>query len=82
MEHKTNHSQEDLYRTVDAEEIRRFDSLADDWWRPDGPSKILFKLNPIRITFILDNLGLASGKESNHPHTLSGLKLLDVGCGG
>lgn len=82
MEHKTDHSKENLNETVDAEEIRRFDSLAQDWWDPNGPSRILFKLNPIRIAFILDNLVLPSGRPSNRPKTLSGLNLLDVGCGG
>lgn len=82
MEHKTNHSPNDLYGTVDAEEIRRFDSLADDWWRPDGPSKILFKLNPVRIAFILENLDLASRTPGSRRPKLAGLRLLDVGCGG
>ena len=82
MEYKTKPPREGSHRTVDTAEIRRFDSLAQDWWNPAGPSAMLFKLNPIRISYILENLALASGIPYGSPNALSGIQLLDVGCGG
>ena len=69
-------------RTVDEDEIRRFDLLANDWWDPDGPSAMLFRLNPVRISFILDNLAEAISTRRGEPNALAGLQMLDVGCGG
>jgi len=43
---------------------------------------MLFKLNPIRISYILENLALTSGIPYGSPNALSGIQLLDVGCGG
>jgi 2-polyprenyl-6-hydroxyphenyl methylase/3-demethylubiquinone-9 3-methyltransferase len=73
---------ESLQRTVDTDEIRRFDSLAQDWWHPAGPSAMLFRLNPVRISYILENLALTSGIPYGNSDALAGIQLLDVGCGG
>ena len=67
---------------MDAEEIRRFDTLAKDWWDPDGPSAMLFRLNPTRLSFIMQNLIQAMGSQTSGPEALAGIRLLDVGCGG
>ena len=74
-------SDKNLRRTVDEEEIHRFDSLANDWWDPDGPSAMLFRLNPIRLSFILRNLA-PDGGQTDGPQAFTGIQLLDVGCGG
>ena len=51
-------------------ELKHFATLAARWWDPDGPSRPLFALNPVRLGFI-------------EQHTkLAGTKVLDVGCGG
>ncbi len=71
-----------LRRTVDGEEISRFDAMADGWWDPDGPSALLFKLNPIRLSFILDNLASVMSTPTGEGDALAGIQLLDVGCGG
>lgn len=82
MEHKTKPPLESLHRTVDTAEIERFDSLAQDWWHPTGPAAMLLKLNPLRISYILENLALASGIPYGSVNSLSDIQLLDVGCGG
>ena len=58
-----------------AEEIRRFDALASEWWNPDGPMRPLHRMNPLRVGWITDRI------RARHPD-LSGVRLLDVGCGG
>ena len=68
--------------TVDADEIARFSALADQWWDPDGDFRPLHKLNPVRLQFIRDRLAAHLGRDPLAPSPLSGLEILDVGCGG
>lgn len=51
-------------------EINQFDSQAAFWWDLNGPFKTLHQINPTRLKYITDQV------------KLSGLKVLDVGCGG
>lgn len=55
---------------VSPEEIARFDQLASRWWDPDGESRPLHDLNPVRTAYI------AARTE------LRGVRVVDVGCGG
>lgn len=55
---------------VHASEVARFDRLASRWWDPDGESRPLHDLNPVRLAWIAARANLA------------GARVLDVGCGG
>ncbi|AFJ02154.1 3-demethylubiquinone-9 3-methyltransferase [Methylophaga frappieri] len=55
---------------VDHAEVAKFDALADSWWDPEGQSKPLHQINPLRLKFIQDAL------------SLPGVNAIDVGCGG
>lgn len=55
---------------VDAEEVARFESLAADWWDPDGSFRTLHAINPVRLVFI------------DSAVDLRGRRVLDIGCGG
>jgi len=57
-------------RNVDPAEIARFQSAASRWWDPQGEMRPLHDLNPVRLDYIERAAGL------------SGLDVLDVGCGG
>ena len=61
--------------TVNAEEVKRFSRLSDQWWDYDGQFKILHQINPIRLGYIHKHLRDAG-------FSIKGLKVLDVGCGG
>lgn len=53
-----------------------FSKHAKDWWDESNPaSKILFEMNPIRIDYIQDILKKKIKKTT-------GLRVLDIGCGG
>jgi 2-polyprenyl-6-hydroxyphenyl methylase/3-demethylubiquinone-9 3-methyltransferase len=66
--------------TVDKEEIERFSRLADGWWDPEGKFRPLHRINPLRIGYIRDQ---ARDHFEAHGHPpLTGLALLDIGCGG
>ena len=47
-----------------------FDEFAYDWWNKSGHYKLLHRLNPIRLKYILSRCNL------------NGKKVLDIGCGG
>jgi len=55
---------------ADAGELLKFSSLASRWWDPNSEFKPLHRINPLRLGWI-DGLC-----------PVSGLKVLDVGCGG
>ncbi len=68
--------------TADADEISRFTAIAESWWDPHGKFKPLHQLNPARLTFIRDHLCRHFDRDPMVPMPLTGLKVLDVGCGG
>ncbi len=70
----------EIINTINPQEVEKFAKMADEWWDPNGKFKPLHKFNPTRISFIRDNISGHFGKSGDKP--LSGLKLLDIGCGG
>ncbi len=59
-------------------EIRKFGALAERWWDPAGPMKPLHRMNPLRTGWIAERIARANGRAGRD---LTGLTLLDVGCG-
>lgn len=55
---------------VDPNELAKFDALADSWWDPQGQSRPLHEINPLRLDYIAKRT------------TLPAHKVIDVGCGG
>lgn len=66
--------------TLDPTEIEKFSALAAEWWNPDGPFGALHRLNPVRLQFIRDFAIRHFRGSGRRP--LSGLRVLDLGCGG
>lgn len=58
------------HHNVDPAEVAKFDALADSWWDPEGQSKPLHQINPLRLQFIKDRTILKAST------------IIDVGCGG
>lgn len=67
--------------SIDAGEVARFEALAERWWDPAGPMKALHRINPVRLLYVRDALCRRFGREATTAFPLSGLALLDVGCG-
>ena len=68
--------------TINKKEIEQFSLLSNKWWDKSGPFAALHKMSNARIEFILKNsLRLVNNKVSD-TKPLSGLKCLDIGCGG
>jgi 2-polyprenyl-6-hydroxyphenyl methylase/3-demethylubiquinone-9 3-methyltransferase len=68
--------------SVDQAEVARFSALAADWWNPHGKFKPLHRFNPVRLGFLRDRLIGHFRRDPSAARTLSGLSLLDIGCGG
>lgn len=69
---------------LDPAEVDRFSRIAAEWWDANGKFRPLHKLGPPRVSFLRDEL-----LRHFRPHVaatglkpLSGLRILDVGCGG
>lgn len=56
---------------VDPGEIAKFNDIASRWWDPSGEFKPLHLLNPVRLSYISDEL-----------QGLFGKTVIDIGCGG
>ncbi|RBP14281.1 3-demethylubiquinone-9 3-methyltransferase [Roseiarcus fermentans] len=69
-------------RSVIAEEVQRFDALGESWWDENGPMAPLHRLTPVRVAWALDALARRFHREAEAGLPLSGLTILDVGCGG
>ena len=67
--------------TINKEEIEKFSKIAEEWWDPTGKFKPLHKFNPIRISYIKENI-LNTFNLKNKEKILDGVKILDIGCGG
>ncbi len=57
-------------QNLDPDEIAKFEELASRWWDPGSEFKPLHDINPLRLDFI------------DQRASLSGKKVIDVGCGG
>jgi len=67
--------------TINKKEIEKFSKIAEEWWNPEGKFKPLHKFNPIRISYIKDNI-IKTFQLQNKKKPLDNIKILDIGCGG
>jgi len=67
--------------SVNSKEIEKFSKIAEEWWNPNGKFKPLHKFNPIRISYIKENI-IKTFKLNQKKTPLKNIKILDVGCGG
>ena len=67
-----------LGSTAQASEVEKFDALAGQWWDPHGPMRPLHAMNPARTAWIAERIARHAGRAGTD---LSGLSVLDVGCG-
>jgi 2-polyprenyl-6-hydroxyphenyl methylase/3-demethylubiquinone-9 3-methyltransferase len=67
--------------TINKKEIEKFSKIAEEWWNPDGKFKPLHKFNPIRISYLKENI-IKTFKLDQKKAPLKNIKILDIGCGG
>lgn len=67
--------------SIDPEEVARFAAMASEWWDERGPMRPLHRLNPVRLGYIRDRIASHFGRDTRTSKALSGLRILDIGCG-
>jgi 2-polyprenyl-6-hydroxyphenyl methylase/3-demethylubiquinone-9 3-methyltransferase len=68
--------------TASPDEIARFAAMAEEWWDPNGKFRPLHQFNPARLTFIRDRLCGHFGRDPLGEKPLTGIEIIDIGCGG
>lgn len=68
--------------SIDPAEVAYFEALAHRWWDTEGPFWPLHKLNAFRVDYMRQRLCQAFGRDPAADLPLTGLRLLDIGCGG
>lgn len=68
--------------SVDPDEVAYFERLAHRWWDTQGPFWPLHRLNAFRVEYLRERIARAWGRDPALPQPLSGLRVLDIGCGG
>jgi 2-polyprenyl-6-hydroxyphenyl methylase/3-demethylubiquinone-9 3-methyltransferase len=68
--------------TIDAAEVEKFGGMAEQWWDPDGKFRPIHKFNPVRLAYIREHAIRHFGKDGGTRQPLTGLTVLDIGCGG
>ena len=66
--------------TAITSEIERFNRLSATWWDSQGPMRPLHVVNALRLGHVVDQIARHTHKPA--ADALSGLRILDVGCGG
>ena len=67
--------------TIDAREAAHFGAMAADWWDPNGSSRTLHRLNPVRLGWIRGAIDRHWGVDRRVRRPLEGRRAIDVGCG-
>ena len=68
--------------SIDPDEVEQFARLGAQWWNPRGPMAALHKFNPVRLGYIRDQAVVHFSRDPKKLDCLSGLRILDIGCGG
>ncbi|NJD06199.1 MAG: bifunctional 2-polyprenyl-6-hydroxyphenol methylase/3-demethylubiquinol 3-O-methyltransferase UbiG [Methylococcaceae bacterium] len=68
--------------SIDPTEVTYYQAHGNLWWDPNGPFWLLHRLNALRVRFICDQLVSVWPPAADSTRPLSGLRILDLGCGG
>lgn len=68
--------------TIDETEISHFAQDSSQWWDENGPFRPLHRLNPVRMSYIREQICAHYGLDTKSLKPFKGLNVLDIGCGG
>ena len=68
--------------SLDPAEVEKFSKMAAEWWNPKGKFGVLHVFNPVRLTYIKEQVTARLGRDPFVREPFAGLRLLDIGCGG
>jgi 2-polyprenyl-6-hydroxyphenyl methylase/3-demethylubiquinone-9 3-methyltransferase len=67
---------------ISAEEIAKFDKLAESWWDPNGKYKTALIFNKARTEYFIEKIATHFDRNHHSIDCLKDLTVLDVGSGG
>ena len=68
--------------SIDPVEVAYYDRLAHTWWDQQGPFWPIHTLNTLRVRYLKRQITGHFGIAYRSAKPLSGLRILDIGCGG
>lgn len=68
--------------SVDPAEVAKFEAMAAEWWDVNGKFRPLHMMNPVRLDYINRQIATEFGRDMTGQRPFSGLRILDIGCGG
>ena len=68
--------------SIDPASAALFGREAAAWWDPCGSSKLLHRVNPVRLVYLRHQSGAHWGWPATSLRPAHGLTALDIGCGG
>ena len=68
--------------SVDPAEVAKFEAMAAEWWDPKGKFQPLHEMNPCRLDYLTRQIAGEFDLDLSTPAPFSGLRILDIGCGG
>ena len=71
-----------MQTTIDPAEVAKFEAMAAEWWNPNGKFRPLHLMNPCRLDYITSQIAAEYGRDLRQANPLTGLRILDIGCGG
>ncbi len=68
--------------SIDPASAALFGREASAWWDPRGSSRLLHRVNPVRLAYLRQQGGAHWGWSATTLRPAQGLSALDIGCGG
>lgn len=68
--------------TIDPREVAYYERLAAQWWDQEGKFWPLHRLNGLRVKYLEKRICEHFDRPRNASSPLSGLRVVDIGCGG
>jgi 2-polyprenyl-6-hydroxyphenyl methylase / 3-demethylubiquinone-9 3-methyltransferase len=68
--------------SLDPAEVEKFSKMAAEWWNPKGKFGVLHVFNPVRLTYIKEQVCARFALDPLVERPFEGLRFLDIGCGG
>lgn len=78
---KSNKQFLDSAKQMQADELVKFNALAQEWWNPEGKFKRVLEFNEARVNTIISGIAAHFGRDLTANKPFSGLHILDIGCG-
>src|SRR5918996_2921631 len=69
-------------QSLDPAEVEKFSKIAAEWWNPRGKFAVLHVFNPVRLTYIKEQVTARFARDPFERRPFAGLRFLDIGCGG